>query len=409
MKMQAAILMAFAACHCWNCANAQELSTLYAFQGRPDGFGPTALIYAAGSLYGTTGEGGTGNCIERGIKYHPDVGCGTIFSINPDTGKESVLYSFPGSKTGESPNGLIRVGGEIYGTTYTGGISGPPCSFIDRGRVRYVGCGVVFKFDLATGVQTVLHKFAGIDGEVPTGGLLAYKGQLYGTTTFGGAQNVGALFAVDPTSGAEKIVYSFTGGYQNPDGIHPDGNLIDQDGVVYGVTEIGGADGSGTVYSFNPATGAEAVLYSFTGSTDGSLPSSGLTYWNGKLYGVTPEGGVMSCASGIGCGTVYSVDPATGVETVLHAFTGGADGQFAMGTLAYQNGALYGTTPYGGASNCGVAFSVDINTGAEQVLYSFPCSGLDVGPQEGMLAENGVLYGIDPTYNGAGSVFRLVP
>jgi len=229
------------------------------------------------------------------------------------------------------------------------------------------------------------------------------KGMLFGTTYEGGAQDDGTVFSIDPTSGAETVVYSFLGG---TDGKFPYAGLIDVKGLLYGTTYYGGANGGGTVFSVNPATGAETVLHTFGNGMDGSEPEAGLVNVKGMLYGTTVEDGA------VGEGTVFALDPKTGVETVLHSFGSGADGQYPYAGLIDVKGTLYGTTGNGGASGDGTVFAVNPGTGAETVLYSF-CGQQNctdgAQPYAGLIDVKGVLYGTtqDGGTYGGGTVFAL--
>ena len=106
------------------------------------------------------------------------------------------------------------------------------------------------------------------------------------------------------------------------------------------------------VYSVDPATGAENVLHRFTGKPDGANPTSSLIYTFGMIYGTTEFGGAYSQ------GTVFQVDPASGAETVLYSFKGGDDGQYPLAGLALWNGALYGTTAGGQGGAIGTLFKI---------------------------------------------------
>jgi len=117
------------------------------------------------------------------------------------------------------------------------------------------------------------------------------------------------------------------------------------------------------------------------------------------------------------CGTVFSVDPTSGAEKVLHSFCSQANcayGSNPLANLISVNGTLYGTTLAGGAGcggGCGTAFSVDPTTGAENVIYAFQDNGTDgTGPQGGLIDINGALYGttvFGGTYRYYGTVFAL--
>src|SRR5271157_918656 len=184
-----------------------------------------------------------------------------------------------------------------------------------------------------------------------------------------------------------SVLYTFTG---SPDGAHPAASLLrDAQGNLYGTTSAGGdpacTNGCGTVFKVD-ATGKETLLYTFTGGADGAKPLSSLVQdAQGNLYGTTHWGGDPVCTNG--CGTVFKVDT-TGKETVLHTFTGSPDGAIPLsGLVRDAQGNLYGTTGYGGASDNGTVFEVD-TTGKETVLYSFTGTGGDgAGPDAGLVRD----------------------
>ena len=323
--------------------------------------------------------------------------------------KQTILYSFTGANgDGAHPDaGLVfDWQGNLYGTTYLGGVSGR---------------GTVFKVT-SKGVETVPHSFTGgADGATPFGGLVnSGHGNLYGTTAFGGGTGCGGfgcgtVFQITP-QGKEIVLYSFTGA--NGDGAFPDAGLVsDFQGNLYGTTASGGdagcgGSGCGTVFKMTPQ-GKETVLYSFTGANgDGANPVADLVFdWQGNLYGTTETGGGAGC-NGIGCGTVFKVTP-KGTETVLHNFTGGADGAtpFAGLVLDWQ-GNLYGTTEFGGASGFGTVFKVTAK-GTETVLHSFTgVNGDGIYPIGGLVLDlQGNLYGTTETGGafGYGTVFKIAP
>lgn len=316
-----------------------------------DGAIPRAeLMEAKGILYGTTQQGGS-------------VGTGTVFSIDPKNGAETVLHDFAAAGDGVFPGaGVISVKGILYGVTLDGGGS---CD-----------CGIVFSLDPNTGAESVLHAFAGgkIDGSGPVAGLTFLKGKLYGTTRFGGAFDFGTIFSVDVKTGQEKVLYSFCTESGCPDGGDPETRLIEVNGMLYGTTDAGGSEtfctnpdnppGCGTVFSFDPKTGTETVLHTFCNQqscTDGAFPEGNLINLNGKLYGTTYRGGKPEgCEIIPGCGTVFSVDLKTGAHELLYSFASGtgADGIQPVAGLVAVNGTLYGTTLFGGPNNDGVVFAL---------------------------------------------------
>jgi uncharacterized repeat protein (TIGR03803 family) len=289
------------------------------------------LILKSDGLYGTTHQGGD-------MSKCNGAGCGVVFKIDR-TGNETVIYKFQGGTEGAIPSGRL-IGdpdGNLYGTTQQ-------------------GMGVVFKLD-AAGNETVIHSFSGADGQQPVGGVIRdNEGNLYGATgSGGGAGYGGVVFKLDP-SGNETVLHRFTG--RKGDGSTPVGPLIrDSDGNLYGTALYGGnskqcVGGCGVVYKLDP-TGQETVLYSFSGGADGASPFTALIRDSaGNLYGTTTKGGSA------GLGVVFKLDTA-GHLTVLHDFTGGADGGSPNGIVTCGSpGDLYGTAAYGGSNNLGVLFKL---------------------------------------------------
>lgn len=379
-------------------------TVLYSFKGPTDGAYPQGNLAADGSgnLYGVTQYGGSAGGICAGG------GCGTIFKLAPD-GTESILYSFHGGNDGGLPPAGLSAdaSGNLYGTTSRFGGTG--CGGI--------GCGTVFKL-APNNTFSVLHSFSGDnDGAIPGGGLSVDKtGNLYGATIYGGPNGQGTLFKLAP-GGTETVLYSFCSQVNCRDGANPGGGLImGPDGSLYGTTAYGGAGGCtgpifplgcGTVFKLAPG-GAYTVLHSFAGGSDGAEPQAGLIVdGSGNLYGTTAAGGGAGC-SGAGCGTVFKVSP-TGAETVLYALCNlpnCIDGSGpAAGLLADGTGNLYGTAFSGGASGGGVVFKLTPG-GIETVLHSFRGGSDGQFPKFGLIADkSGSLYGVTAYGGGAGQSF----
>jgi uncharacterized repeat protein (TIGR03803 family) len=395
-------------------AQAQE-HTVYSFcsqTGCVDGAIPVAgLIDVNGLLYGTTFSGAGTGCYGQG--------CGTVFSLDPGTGTETVLHTFSNNGTdGALPIGaLIDVTGTLYGTTSAGGST--------AGCYTGYGCGAVFSLDPGTGAETVLYSFCSqahcTDGESPEANLIEVNGILYGTTAIGGdtgcygGYGCGTVFSLDPGTGQEKVVYTFCSHANCADGANPYAGLIDVHGQLYGTTYDGGVAGCigdfgcGTAFSLDPGTGREKVVYAFCSQaqcTDGDQPYGGLLDVKGALYGTTSRDGA-SCTGGLNCGTVFSLDPKTGTETVLHTFCSFAncsDGSTPEAGVIEVRGTLYGTTQFGGGNNDaygGTVFSLDPGTGTLAVLHAF-CGQIHCqdgeGPEAGLLNVKNRLYGV--TSNG---------
>ncbi|HLW89080.1 MAG TPA: choice-of-anchor tandem repeat GloVer-containing protein [Terriglobales bacterium] len=298
---------------------------LYAFTGGTDGANPWSglLRDASGNLYGTTEAGGA-------------FGFGTVFKIGP-SGRKTILYNFAGGTDGAYPFGaLITDGaGNLYGTTYKGGAS---------------SAGTVFKVSAAG--ETVLYSFkGGTDGQNPYAGLIRdAAGNLYGTTFGDGIVTHGTVFRLTP-SGKETVLHVFTGG---SDGGFPYyGSLVTDAGDLYGTTSFGGAHSYfGTIFKVD-RTGLFSVVYSFTGGPDGGQPDASLIRdAAGNLYGVTVGGGDF------GHGVIFKFDTG-GVETALYSFAGGTDPASANAPLFMDRaGNLYGTSVGGGVSGNGTIFQL---------------------------------------------------
>lgn len=270
--------------------NTGHETVLYAFceiySNCSDGGAPEAALIqdTAGNLYGTTGGGGIG--------YYT-IGGGTVFKLN--TAAETVLYSFcinSSCTDGDAPEaGLIQdATGNLYSTTAGGGNG-----TYNMGE----GGGTVFKVD-TTGKQTLLYSFCSLanctDGELPQAGLIPdAAGNLYGTTTAGGANSnptcgstfgsvgCGTVFKLD-TTGQETVLYSFCSGPNCTDGADSQAGLIrNAVGNLYGTTRVGGANGEGTVFKLTPpsltitGTAAKVSPGATTTSTITVTPGGGFT------------------------------------------------------------------------------------------------------------------------------------
>jgi uncharacterized repeat protein (TIGR03803 family) len=339
-------------------------STLYSFRGQPDGATPNAdLITVHGALYGTTAGGGVSNL-------------GTAFQLTPG-GSEKVLYNFTSAKSNSIPNeGLTALHGEFFGTTsfsvfavnaagterllhsFAGGADGydglGPLARVGNNLYGITelgglnacnsGCGTVFEVT-PSGSYRVIYKFKGRnDGFTPTGSVIAVKGVLYGTTSYGGKNNAGTVFRMT-TSGNKEVLYNFTG---YDDGSHPYGLPLESRGVLYVSAPYGAIQGAIVAVTLS---GKASILHTFKGKDDGASPNGGLVELNGVIYGTSQTGGPQDR------GTIFSVTKA-GSEHVLYDFHGGNDGNTPLAGLVNVNGTLYGTTFHGGNADKGTVFKI---------------------------------------------------
>jgi uncharacterized repeat protein (TIGR03803 family) len=317
---------------------------------------------------------------------------------------ETVLYSF-GSNSADGARPLSGLVSDKRGNLY--------------GTTEWGGSyfqGTVFKVTPA-GDETVLYNFGSQsgDGMNPYAGLVLDKqGNLYGTTCCGGSYGYGTVFKLTP-AGLEAVLYSF--GSQIADGRYLYAGLVlDKQDNLYGATYSGGAYGYGTVFKLTPA-GQETVLYSFQcQSGDGCGPAGALVFdKKDNLYGTTVGGGGPNNP-----GTVFMLTPA-GNETVLHSFGAQSeDGHHPYGGLIFdKQGNLYGTTCCGGVHGYGTVFKLTL-AGSETVLYSFgSVPGDGHGPNAALVFDKqGNLYGttsaggVNPgafhLYD-QGTVFKITP
>jgi len=360
-----------------------------------------------GSLYGTSFAGGIlGPCFNQR-------GCGTVYVLGG--GFTTSLYSFCAQNSlNDCTDGSIPISplfqansGYFYGTTQGGNSSSQdPCGVY--------GCGTIFELVLGKPGITTLHTFSYTDGGVPTAGLIQGRdGNLYGTTTQGGANgNYGTLFRMTP-AGNLTTLYNFCAKSNCIDGYLPSGPLLQAiDGSLYGVTAAGGANkNAGTVFKII-APGKLVTLYSFcalTNCRDGVVPGGGLIQASdGNFYGTTNGGGTHNG------GTVFRITPLGKLTTIYNfcSATNCADGsQPFTGVIQATDRNLYGITYAGGVGNRGTIFQIT-STGKFTTLYSFcsqtncsdggyPMAGL-VEDTSGFLdgvTSSGGLYGFGTGYN----------
>jgi uncharacterized repeat protein (TIGR03803 family) len=259
--------------------------------------------------------------------------------------------------------------------------------------------GVVFRINTA-GIESVLYNFDGTHGWAPTGGLtLASDGNFYGTTQVGGSNDLGVLFRITP-SGTLTVLYNFGNGGND---IYPDSPPIQaSDGNFYGTTQ---GDQYGEVYKY-AKDGTFTVLHTFVGTDGQSVIAPLIQAADGNLYGTTFEGGTY------GWGTVFKMNT-SGTILAQYSFDSPTTGGYlAWPVIMASNGNFYGTTSlYGGNGYTGSVFRLSKEF-AYTLLYTEPNNSTQVISelQSGVVqATDGNLYAVGQAggTNEYGGIFKV--
>ncbi|HLH81000.1 MAG TPA: choice-of-anchor tandem repeat GloVer-containing protein, partial [Chthonomonas sp.] len=373
--------------------------------GTDDGMVPGGLLQGSdGAFYGTDYVGGA---FDEGV----------IYRVNPDGSGYTILHNFPPQQAPDhsfTPGGSRPVGslvqgtdGYLYGVTQLGGTN---------------DSGVVYKIRPDGSSYQVIYTFgSNSGGGQPNGGLTWGKdGMLYGATHDG----TGEVFRLNPDGTGFQIVHAFSG----PDGFNLNSPPIEgADGILYGVTYYGGANNKGVVFKVNPDGSGFQVLHSFGSVTDqngnaldGAYPRGTLIQGSdGALYGGTQSGGTY------GGGTLFRLTTDGSTFQVLQSFSGSGNvGTGPAGVVQGPDGALYGTVQPGTGS--GWVYRINLDGSNYQVLYVFPYPSNPIGnisavyygfaPGPLIFGKDGLIYG---TANGGpnsipidglgGVIYRMRP
>src|SRR5262245_1195563 len=344
------------------------LTRVAAFGANAGPYQPVTIFAGAdGSLYGVfANQGGSG--------------FGSIFRLTTAGALTTVAALTPDA--GSDPTGLIQAAdGSFYGTTASGG--------------AHAG-GTVYNVTSAGAITAIFAFTAGdaADGAAPRGGVIqASDGNLYGTTSTGGANGSGTVFKIALGGGAPALTTLFS--FDSVHGANPSGPLAEgDDGNIYGTTELGGAGDIGTVFRITPA-GDFTTLAEFTSSI-GSNPLAGLTKGiDGNFYGTTSSGPA-------GTGTVFRITP-SGTLTLLTSVPGVPRARLAAGS----NGSLYGTSEDGNGSS-GALFRITPTALVRIILQ--PSATEAARLRDVAFGGDGLLYGVARAGGdgGGGVVFRIV-
>lgn len=273
---------------------------------------------------------------------------GSLFGYDPTNNVYENKYNFD-AVNGSNPYGsLIQTTDALmYGMTNFGGTSNK---------------GVLFSYNEITGTYSKKYNFTDSQPSRSSDRLVqASNGLLFGTSDR-------SLFAYDP---ATEIFTTKVNFEPNPDniismGYDPSSSLVlAADGLLYGTNFHGGLFGGGVIFSYNPVTDTFAKKIDFKAENGENPYGSLMQASNGLFYGMTRFGGAD------GNGVLYSYD------SVSNIYLKKADLNLQNGYNSYGNlmqaadGLLYGMTSSGGANNLGVLFSFNISTGIYTKEFEF--------------------------------------
>ncbi len=354
-------------------------SLVHSFQSSLQGTLPVGAVVEGrdGTLYGTTYQGGSNNF-------------GVVFSVSKAGTNYLVLHHFggPSAQDGGSPQAALKLGtnGVLYGTAEIGGSN---------------NVGSVYALNQDGTSYSVLHHCDSGSGQNPYDTVLfASDGALYATAESGGSAGVGTVFRLTTDGSSYTVLHNFlpnTGG----DGTGPDWVREARDGVLYGTTYFGGANGGGTVFKLNKSGTPYAILHNFSraGQSE-STPRGGMAEGpDGALYGIVSSGGTNLVRGGL-----FKLGKDGTGYTILRLFGSGMDGQSPLaGLITGTDGILYGTTYSGGTNGQGTVFAINTIGSFYQILHCFSNAGGEgLNPQSMLFeANDGYLYG--GTWNSPGA------
>jgi uncharacterized repeat protein (TIGR03803 family) len=392
-------------------------TVIYSFLGEADGQSPASLaIDSVGNLYGVASSTSQSSL-------------GSVFELSPNGGtwSFSTLYSFTGGADGGEPQSIaLDHHGDIFGTTYDGGISNPNVCYDSYDNNS--GCGVVFEIshDASGWQESVLYSFTGDgDGASPYGTVaLDPHGNIFGIVGQGTATGSG-VFEVSHNSGGWTESLPHTFGNVRPS----TGVVADANGNIFGATQVGGNlnncdEGCGTVFELSPASNGWIfnTIYTYVGAFDGNQPPNPpILDSKGNLF-IASGSLLAGNYSQISLNIELEISPESGGRwgaSVMHDFPSSSDGTYPRSSLFGDSaGNLYGTTEGGGAFGWGTIFELS-SAGAgwkETILYSFTGTADGALPGAALSQDAaGNLYGTaefggnTSCSGGCGTVFRLSP
>jgi uncharacterized repeat protein (TIGR03803 family) len=347
------------------------------------------------------------------------------------------LYDFPSSVTAINGNpvaGLVVSGSILYGATYYGGTNGDGMIF----ALNTNGTGVATLHTFSrTAFSASAGGFTNSDGANPVG-LILSGNMLYGTTSSGGTNGTGTVFALNTNGNGFVTLHTFkTSAFDvnvlsstNLDGAVPKDGLVLSGGTLFGTTYMAGTNGYGTVFAINTNGTGFATLHSFNGgatasmtpSNDGGNPVATLVLNGNTLYGTTEAGGTNGWGmvfalntNGSGFINLHSFKPYT-YNAQTQTLITNTDGATPDAGLVLSGNMLYGTTRYGGTNGSGMVFAVNTIGPTTTTVYDFSATNGTsftnndgANPLSALVLSGNTLYGTTEFggTNGNGTVFAV--
>ncbi|MFY0592797.1 choice-of-anchor tandem repeat GloVer-containing protein [Roseivirga sp.] len=293
-------------------------------------------------------------------------GYGTIFYIDNDGSDFTKVHDFDGVH-GYPFASLTKTKEKLWGMVM--GRTGSPSS------PESAGHGAIFNLNADGSNFKYVHAFNGVNGSMPLGELIEHEGRLWGMTNMGGKYGQGVIFSIGLDGADYQKVHDFT----EQEGGRPRNSLLINGDKFWGTTWRGGKNGMGVIFSLNHDGSGYSKVYDFE-SRRGGEPESGLTLYKNKFYGMTARGGRHNE------GTVFSMNLDGTEFEKIHDFI-----YPTLGDLILSNGKLWGMMALRGEYNAGVIFTIDATIYQEVHHFDkengrFP---------EGNLMENeGILWGM---------------
>lgn len=340
-------------------------------------FGPAVAI---------TGGGPKGSLLLYNNKFYglgADYGAsgyGVIFEWDPATNVYTKKYDFTGAGGAYPQNSLKLMNGKMYGTALGGGAS---------------GLGAVFEWDPATNTYTKLLDLTGVGAGTNGWGfynnVTTYNNKLYCATVRGGVNDYGTLLMIDPSLplGSNTTIIrqlDATGG-----GNANNNEMIVYNNKLYGCLISGGANSQGTLFELNPVGNVFTKLVDFNNTTNGTTPQGKLVLNGTKFLGLCSAGGAN------GTGTVYEWDPASPTTAVkkYDFLPNNFDNTVNPGsTLALFNSKFYAVSYNGGYVNQGNLFEYDYATNTVTKKKTFNAAENGRNPFGKPVLLNGKIYGV---------------